>query len=282
MRIKHSKYKNTGLLYELLARQITSDLVERKNPPAVTIFKKYFSGETALVQEYRIYKTIMECSKVSTNRAEQIISASLKAAKNLNLQELRQMKYNLIAEIEKNYNLEEFFSAQVPNYRPLAALYCLLEADRSREFVEPLSIVHNRQTLLEHMTSGSTSEKNTLLEEFSTYDKDLRLLTFKVLLEKFNKKYVGLLPEQKEILKQVIQSDSPKKLRSLVNEQFERLYTEISGILPKVPRGIEKIKLSEALKMIKNPVENTEKNLDKYIVRVLQFQGLLNEIKTIL
>ena len=46
--------------------------------------------------------------------------------------------------------------------------------------------------------------KDALIEEFSNYDKDLRLLTFKVLLEKFNNKYADLLPEQKRVLKQFI------------------------------------------------------------------------------
>ena len=280
MRIKHSKYKNTGLLYELLARQITSDLVERKNPPAVAIFRKYFSGNTALTQEYQVYKTILECNRSSATRAEQIVTASLKAAKQINLQELKQLKYQLISEIKENYNLDEFFSAQVPNYRPLAALYCLLESERCGAFVEPLSIVHNRNTVLEHMTgTASHKEENELLKEFSTYDKDLRLLTFKVLLEKFNQRYGNLLPEQKEVLRQVIQSDSPKRLRNLVNEQFQKLHTDISDLLPRIPRGIEKIKIVEALKMVQDPVESSEKNLDKYIVRVLQFQGLLNEIQ---
>ena len=41
-RVKHSKFKNIGILYELLARQLTSDVLrDKKDGVAVDILKEY-------------------------------------------------------------------------------------------------------------------------------------------------------------------------------------------------------------------------------------------------
>lgn len=286
MKIKHSKYKNTGLLYELLVKQITSDLVARKDSPAVNILRKYFGNkESALTQEFGLYKTIQESRGMSTVKADSLISAALRASKRINLAELKSQKYAIISEIQKNYDLESFFSVPVADYRMLAAVYCLFEAERSTDLIDPQSIVTNKVTLLEHMTSRFQSQdqvKDALIEEFSNYDKDLRLLTFKVLLEKFNNKYADLLPEQKQVLKQFITLGPSKRLREFINEEFTKLSTALNEYLQRFPQSIEKIKLQEALKIINTPVAPTEKVSDTHLVNILQFYELLNECKKVL
>lgn len=286
MKIKHSKYKNTGLLYELLVKQITSDLVARKESPAVDILRKYFSNKaSALVQEFGLYKTIQESRGMSTIKADNLISAALRASKRINLVELKSQKYNIISEIKSNYDLESFFSVPVADYKTLAAVYCLFEAERTVDLIDPQSIVTNKVTLLEHMTSrfqDETQVKDALIEEFSNYDKDLRLLTFKVLLEKFNNKYADLLPEQKNVLKQFITLGHSKKLKEFVNEEFSKLSTNLKEYIDKFPQSIERIKLLEAAKIINVPVAPTEKISDDHLVKILQFYELLNECKKVL
>jgi len=281
VKIKHSKYKNTGLIYELLVKQITSDLVARKESPAINILRRYFGGETALTQEFGLYKTIQEAKGISTIKADSLVSATLRASKRINLQELKRIKYSLISDIKENYDLENFFSVAVPEYKSLAATYCLFEAERSNELIDPKSIVLNKTTLLESMTSQTQDKKtieSNLIEEFSTYDKDLRLLTFKILLEKFNEKYVDLLPEQKAVLSKVIALGTSRKLKEFINEEFQKLSKELSGITSKMPSSIEKIKLMEAVKMLE-PIPATEKATDSHLVRVLQSYDLVNELK---
>lgn len=281
MKIKHSKYKNTGLIYELLVKQITSDLVARKDSPAVNILRKYFGGESALVQEFKLYKTLQEAKGMSTIKADNLISATLRASRRINLQELRKQKYALISDIKDNYDLENFFSVTVPEYKSLAATYCLFEAERSEDLIDPQTIVANKVTLLEHITSryqDSEEVKDNLIEEFSNYDKDLRLLTFKILLEKFNSKYVDLLPEQKNVLNKVISLGTSKKLREFINEEFSRLASELKTLTSKMPAGVERIKLLEVQKML-DPIPTTEKATDDHLVRILQSYDLIHELK---
>lgn len=281
MKIKHSKYKNTGLLYELLVKQITADLVAGNESPAVKILRKYFGGESALVQEFKLYKTLQEAKGFPTVKADSLISATLKASKRINLQELKTLKYNLISDIKKSYDLEDFFSITVPEYKSLAATYCLFEAERSDEFVDPETIVANKVTLLEHMTNryqDSQEVRDSLIEEFENSEKDLRLLTFKILLEKFNTKYAGLLPEQKAVLNKVISLGTSKKLREFINEEFSKLSEEVGTFTKKMPNGVEKIKLLEVQKMLA-PIPTTEKATDDHLVRILQSYELVNELK---
>ena len=284
MRIKHSKFKNTGLIYELLVKQITSDLVARKDSPAVNILRKYYTGKSPIAQEFGIYKLVQESKNLTTVKADNLVNASLKAARAINVTALKKQKYSLISEIKDNYDLEEFFSVPVADYKTLAALYCLIEADRSVDLIGPDFIVNNKVTLLEHITYRQQSKdqvKDALIEEFSTSEKDLRLLTFKILLEKFNSKYASLLQEQKNVLKQVIALGSTKKLRSFVNEEQQKLVGRLTEALKVVPRGIERIKLTEAIKTIRTPLEESEKVADGHLVRILQFYELLDELKKV-
>lgn len=283
MKIKHSKYKNTGLIYELLVKQITADLIARKESPAVNILRKYYSGEGTIVQEYRAYKAVLEGTNMLTIKAENLINAAIRTAKVINLQELKKAKYSLISDIKESYDIENFFSEPVANYKPLAAFYCLLEVERSQDVVDPQSIVNNKVTLLEYMTSryqSKESVRDTLIEEYSSYDKDLRLLTFKILLEKFNEKYDKLLPEQKNILKQFITLGPTKKLREFLNEEYLKIRKQLEKEIEGFPRGVERIKLQEALRRLEPVTENVGVG-DKHLVQVLQYYELLEELKRV-
>lgn len=281
MKIKHSKFKNTGLIYELLVKQITSDLVARNESPAVNIVRKYFSGNSALVEEYNIYKTVVESSNLTTVKADNLISAALQSASKLNQKKLRELKYSLISEIKNSYDVEEFFSTPVVNYKPLAAFYCLLEANNTDDLVDPQFIVTNKVTLLEHLTNRYQPEEDVtdrLIKEYSSYDKDLRLLTFKVLLEKFNQRYGNLLPEQKDVLRHFISINSQKALKGYVNEQICKIQSLID--IDSLPKGIERIKLIEAKKLLQ-PLSATDKVQDEHLVKILQFYDLLAELKKV-
>ena len=151
MKIKHSKFKNTGLIFELLVKQIASDTLSNKESQAIKILRKYYSGNTSLVKEFKLYEFITKNQNVNQNRAEAILSTITEVSRKLNQSLLKKKKYELISEIKKHYNVDEFFGIQVPNYKALAALYCLLEAQNSNQLVNPKFLVDNKTTLLEHL-----------------------------------------------------------------------------------------------------------------------------------
>ena len=284
MKIKHSKYRNTGLMYELLVKQIAADVLENKESKAIKILKKYYSGKTTLAKEYKLYEFVVKNNAVNQAKAETIISTITEVSRKFNQKTLKKEKYDLISEIKSSYNIDEFFSMSVRDYKALASLYCLLEAQNNSDLVDPNFLVSNKTTLLEHLTSkkqNANDVKDSLIEEYSKYDKDLKLLTFKILLEKFNSKYKNLLPEQKYILKEFITSvNSSKKLFNLVNKEFAKISEAVKELSKKVTDDIIKIKLDEVSKSIK-PLKNTDKVGDTHLVNLMQYYDLVNELKNL-
>ena len=284
MKIKHSKYRNTGLIYELLVKQIASDTLSKESSPAVDILKKYFSGNSTLVKEFKLYEYILKNSNISQKKAELIISTITEVSRKLNRKVLKKSKYDLISEIRKNYNLDEFFGIQVSNYKAIASLYCLLEAQNNDTLIDPDLLVNFKSSILEHLTTNKQDPnevKNTLIEEYSKYDKDLKLLTFKFLLEKFNDKYKNLLPEQKNILRQFITSvNSSQKLRTLVNEELSKIKELVKNLTGRVKDDVVKIKLVEVSKNIL-PLTNKDKVSDSHLVNLMMYYDLVNELKSL-
>ena len=284
MKIKHSKYRNTGLIFELLVKQIAADTLNREQSPAVSILKEFYASKNSLAKEYKLYDLVTKSKGVSQKRAEAIVSTITEVSRKLNQDALKNQKYKLISEIKKHYDLDEFFSIQVRDYKALASMYCLLEAQNNEELVDPKYLVDNKVTLLEHLTDKSQNSndvKDTLIEEYSKYDKDLKLLTFKILLEKFNNTYKDLLPEQKNILKEFITSvNSKKRLHNIVNEELKKINSEVKKLTSKVTDEVVKIKLEEVARSIK-AVKNTEKIDDTHLVNLMQFYDLVNELKTL-
>ena len=111
MAIKHSKYRNTGVLFELLVRQTTSDLLNNRDSKAVKILKKYFTN-TELGKEYSLYNTLASSNQLSEAKAEILISTLIEQYVKLDSEKIDKLKYNLIKEIKSNYDIEEFFKAK--------------------------------------------------------------------------------------------------------------------------------------------------------------------------
>jgi hypothetical protein len=282
MKVKHSKFRNTGLIFELLVKQIAADTLNNRDSAAVNIIKKFYASKSSLAKEYKLYEFIAKNKNVSQSKAEAILSTITEVSRKLDQKSLKTQKYELISEIKENYNVDEFFGMQVRDYKPFAALYCLLEAQNAETLIDPQVLIDNKTTILEHLTSAPQAEEDvidTLIEDYSKYDKDLKLLTFKILLEKFNDKYKDLLPEQKNILKEFITSvNSQKRLYNLVNEEINKIKTQIDNLSKKVEDKVIKIKLDEVSKLVK-PLKATDKINDNHLVNLMQYYELINELK---
>jgi len=281
MNIKHSKYKNTGILFELLVRQVTSDTLNGGQSPALNIIKKYFV-KSELGKELKLYETLTKSKKLNESRSNLLLQTILESAKKLNRKNLKREKYNLINEIQKHYNLDEFFKTKLPNYKTQAALYTLIEAQASSSLIDPNQIVSNKYTLLEHLTIGQVDPeklKDEVLQEFQTYDKDVRMLTYKILLEKFNGKYSDLYESQKEVLKEFITSvDSTPKLRNFYNTKIQELKSELTSISKTITDKVVQIKLNEVLPLIVELDKNYPIKNDN-LVDLLQYCELVEELK---
>ena len=279
MKIKHSKYKNTGILFELLVRQITADTLKGDDSPAIDVLKSYFV-KTELGREYKLYESVIKSKVLNESRANVLISTILENSKKFNRTILKKQKYNLINEIKKHYNLESFFGTKVKNYKEIASVYTLIESYNTAELTDINQINQNKVTLLEFLTKQETTKPtDELMNEFSGYDKDLRQLTYRVLLEKFNDQYDSLSIEQKEILKEFIYSvDSTPSLREFYNTKVNNLKEILNKESNNIKDPATKIKITEVAKLLSEIDKNTKVDSDN-LVDLLQYYELVKEIQ---
>jgi hypothetical protein len=279
--IKHSKYKNTGILFELLVRQITADTLSGRTSKAVDLLKKHFVN-SELGKEYKLYETLLKTTKLPESKANLVLETLVETSKKLNKKLIRTQKYNLIKEIKQVYDLEEFFKTKLPNYKTQAAFSILLEAYSTQEMVHPDQIIQNKVTILEHLTTktiDTSKVQQALLEEFQGYDADLRILTYRILLEKFNGKYASLTSDQKEVLQEFVTSvDSDPKLKEVYNTRVSKLIKELKQSASIVSNQVVKIKLQEVIKLIK-PLEKNAKATNEDLINLLHYYELLNEVR---
>lgn len=279
-KLKNSKFKNSGILFELLVRQITADTIAGKDSSAINIIKKYFSN-SELAKEYKLYQSLIGIKNLSEVKANSIIDNVLSLSKRLNRTSIRKEKYNLIREIKDNYTLDTFFKTKVDNYPQYAAAYILIESYNSTEFINPNVITNSKNTLLEHICSKEIKDNNDIFDEYNKLDSDMRILAYRSLLEKFNNKYVDLNNDQKLVLKEYINNmNNVVNLREFVNSNFKNIKLTLSKLLNKIDDKTSLIKINEVINLLK-PLEKTENVKDETIISLLQYYQLISEIKTL-
>jgi|TARA_R110000744_G_scaffold151931_8_gene265691 hypothetical protein len=280
MKAKHSKYKNTGILFELLVRQITSDTINGvENSPAIAIIREFFKKNTTLKKELGLYQTLLKEKFNTDKKAESFITAVLNERKKLSGVELRKHKYNLIKEVKKHYNIEEFFKAKVENYSENASIFCLFENKAN-----PSQSVRFRYSLIESITSkkNKISRIDETYQIYSKQDKDIRILSYKIMLEKFNDKYGTLTPGQKTLLREYINNISnTEKLKTYLHSEITKTSSEVKKLSEKVEDKIVSIKLNEVATQLRL-IKKERKIKDKHMLSVMRAYDLVREVKNVI
>ena len=280
---KHSKVKNTGILFELLVRQITTDTLNGVDKsPAIGIIKEYFGKSTSLKKELYLYQTLANEKQETEYRAEKFVDLVLKERSKISSSNLRREKYNLIKEIKNSYNIEEFFKAKISKYKQNASIYTLFESSNSDGFTNPKLSLQSRANIVESICKNinDVSHVDRVVEAFRAEDKDLRILAYKVLVDKFNSKYSKLSESQASILREYINNISNteslrSKLQLVVAEHLKSLAVELKQVKDDVVR----IKLKEVAKQIKYSIVNKKRIDEKKILKVLRLSELVVEVK---
>ena len=276
-KFKHSKLRNTGLLFEFLLRQVTVDVLnKKKESPALKIIKRQFNEHTEIGKELALYNLIMTRKFKSDKKSDFFLSEVIRQRGRLNNTNLRREKYNIIASIKESYDVNQLFSSKVPNYKVFASVYKLFEGIEEMgadEKTESYFIVVENVTTLTHKKN-----KSYIPEEFK--DKDLRILSYKTLLEKFNKKYTNLSDEQKYVLKEYISNISnTNNFSSFVETQIPKLKKKLNGKVKKVKDKVLRIKLREAVNCVDKFCLNESKQTDdNSVVQLLRYYELDKEL----
>jgi len=276
---KHSKLKNTGVLFELLTRQITSDILNNTSSRAVNILKRYFNN-TELSKEYKLYESL-STYKVSED-INSFINSLIKESSKLDKNLLDKEKYNLIKEIKKHYNLESFLQSKVKNYKLYGSLYGLLEINNSKKLYNPELSLKFTKSILECFKSP----KAKISEEVELYDKEdytTKLLIQKLLVERFNKEYNDKLNEsQKSLLQLYINNVSlGPNVKEYYNKEINSIIPQIQSLKESINDEVVKVKINEILKGIKIIKEHSTIK-DSDIESLMNYYQLIKELKNVI
>jgi hypothetical protein len=279
-KLKHSKYKNTGILFEMLVRKLTSETLTSDKTIALDIIKKYFGKNTELAKELNLYNSVLKEQHKSEARALDFIKESQVAYRKLNQSQLRRQKYNLVNEIQENFSFDSLSTARIPNYKVLASTYLLFEyADQAS--VKQLAQCKN--VILEHTLASSNkkTEIDELYEEFRTQSKDIRLLTYKLLVDKFNIKYTNLSESQKNLLKQYITHvNDTDSLKSYIKTEIPKIKRQLTEHVSKTTDDVVRIKIENLAEMLCN-VENMKVIKESHILSLLRYFDLVDELNRV-
>jgi len=285
-RVKHSKFKNTGILFELLVRQITLEVLNGDtSEKAKKIVREFFSPKTELNKELRLYELLMKEKYNSESRAEKFIDTVNEAHNRIDQKQLQREKYNLIKKINESFNMDEFLSSPISNYRVLASIYKIFESKRMSNY-DVKDVFNSKITLIESITSKpstlSSKKSNTtqIVESYKKQDKDLRLLTYKILVETFNKKYSNLDENQKNLLREYINNlSNTTGFKSYVEKEIPSIVSELKTLSKDIKDKVTKIKLAETVSVLaKTKIGKVVS--DNHVSSLMMSYELIKELKS--
>ncbi len=279
-KLKHSKIKNTGVLFEVLTRQITSDILSNKESKSVNLVKKYFNKNTSLGKELELYEILTKERYNSEERANRLVDAVLKERAQITNTSLRREKYNLIKEIKEDYDVKKLFTSKIPNFKQLASIWKLFSIETSMESYSPKEEVDSRYTIVENLISSNPNKKVSK-SPVTSEEKDVRLLAYELMVEKFNKKYSKLSTEQKEVLRKYINNVSnATSLKEFVQVEVGKIKSYLKKLVPAIDDDITKIKLTEAINFADTINEN--KDTEKKLTTLMRYYDLITELEDVL
>lgn len=279
----HSKIKNTVILFELLTRQVAADTIRGVDKsPALYLIKEYFKPNAALTKELMLYQTLINERFNSNDKANYLVNTVVKMRNGMDAKLLGEQKYNLIREVKKHYDLADFFRTNLTDYKLYASIYRVFEGAIITKAAE---VVNSRFTVLEHLTgkkAGKLMEsKDQVVEDYLKQDEEIRLLAYKLMIDKFNTKYAGLSTKQRGILKEYINNVSNTvNLKEFVLTEATALQTSIKRYATKITDKVTKIKLNEVHNMLSSfsKVKNIKED---HVLSLLLYHELLKELKNV-
>lgn len=282
--LKHSKFKNTGILFELLARQITADIIEGKTSKASFLLKKYFSKDKELYKEYVLYNTLINEKYNSEQKSAILIETIINTRKKLNKQKLQEEKFNLIKELKQEFDVDAFFKTAIPEYKIYASIFKLFEYSADDN---PLDIVRSKSTLIDNITktvkNNQPAAEFEILENNYQYEsEDVRLLSYRILVNKFNEKYGFLGENQKRTLREfILNISNSNNLKIFVIKEIEEIEHFINETHSKIEDKVLKIKINELLKLTSS-LKEIKTVSDDHVIKLLKLQELKNELGRII
>ena len=282
MSIKHNKIKNTGILFELLVRKIATDVLDGKSDSfAVRLVREYFHPKSELGKELQLYRLFFNAPTLTESKAFNMLDLIVQRHKTLNEKALATQKFNLIKEIKNNCDLKEFMNGRVPSYKVYASVYKLFEA--SEDIMEVQDIVKARFLVVEHLKGELKEEQiikeNSYVDALKQQDEEIRFLSYKILLERFNEKYSNFNDKQKQLLREYInKATDVEPFKAYMAKEAGTLSTTIAKLAGKVKNDVTRIKLHEVVSQLKG-IQQKPTTKENHVTALLIAYQLVDDMK---
>lgn len=256
MSLKHNKIKNTGILFELLVRKIAADVLDGKSDSfAVRLVREHFHPKSELGKELQLYRTFFNTPHLSESKAFNMLDLIVSRRKTLNEKLLAAQKFLLIKEIKQNCDLKQFLNGRVPSYKVYASIYKLFEST-SDDIMQLEDVVKSRFLVVEHLKGELKEEQiikeSSYVETLRAQDEEIRYLSYKFLLERFNEKYSVFNDKQKALLREYINKGTDIEIfRNYVIAEAKQLETKMQTQAAKIKNTVTRIKLHEVITQLK-------------------------------
>ena len=282
-KVRHSKFKNTGFLFEILTRQITLEVLNGGEEKAKEIVREFFSGRTELAKELRLFNLLINEKYNSETKAEKFIDAILEAHTKIDYSKLKREKYNLVKSLKENFEINNLLSSPVTNYKILASIHKLFEGKKN-DILDVKDVFDSKLTIVEHISNSTPflkQKEDRLVEDYKKQEKDLRLLTYKILVETFNNKYTNLNDAQKGLLREYINNiTNTSKFGEYYEKELISTITELHDLYKGMKDKITKIKLRETINVLKKQ-KIGKKITDEQVSALMMSYELVKEIKSV-
>lgn len=278
IKLKHSKYKNTGILFELLVRKLTSETLSSNKSVTIDIIKKYFGKNTELAKELNLYNALLKEQYRSEAQALDYIRSIKSAHSKLNQTTLRRQRYNLVKEISEKFVFSNMAKMHINNYKTLASIYMIFEYDETSNPKQLLEcknvIIHNGM-----LTEKRIETKDPVIETFQSQPKDVRLLTYKLMIDKFNEKYSNLDESQKRLLNKYITNvNDTEALKEYIEKIIPEIKKQLSNQAKLITDKATQIKVQKLSEMLCT-VENMKSIKESHVLSLLRYFDLIKELK---
>jgi hypothetical protein len=275
-KLKHSKYKNTGILFEMLVRKLTSETMTSDKSVTIDIIKKYFGKNTELAKELQMYNALLKEQHKTEARAIDYINTVRNSHTKLNQSVLNRQKYNLVKEISERFVFEDLSKMHINNYKELASIYMLFEY---QETENPKRLMQCKNVIIENaIPKQAQPVKETEMDVFAKQEKGTRLLAYKLMVDKFNEKYSVLSESQKKLLNQYITNvNDTESLRQYVSKVIPTLKKSLAEHTTRIDEQVTKIKVQRLSEMLCN-VENMKRLKESHIVSLMRYMDLIEEL----
>jgi hypothetical protein len=272
--LKHSKFKNTGFIFEVLTRFAMREALEPSVPQkAIRIIKKHFHPKSELVKELRYYQTL---GQGTNHNPDELFKLTLEGKQQLNQKNLSVEKYELVKSINKAYNQTVFFETKTPNYKVNASIYKLFEHNPSSN---PDDYLNTKKFILEHLSGKKPETINEVEQQVRELDPDIRKLSLKILIERFNQKYQGLNEKQKTLLVMYINEDSRRtSFKDYIFNEITTITKELKRLGSNVKNEVSRIKLNETINLAQNII-NSKTLKEEHLTAMLKYYELIEELK---